>query len=423
VSATSVTIRVEPVGSLPGCVGFFLAARLCITFLFFQTEPQTGAIVTLALNFALLLAVMFYSSGAGRKVLRVAAGATPFLWVLSFLTVALCSLSWSATVSTPVAFGYWCELASQVAMMVFLLRTGPAERVACSVMRGYVAGACVIAVIAWLSPTMQDLRPGNDDFFSPNAIGFTCAFAIYQMQYLARRKGEWNAGSVIAGFVLAVTLLRTLSKTTIVAFVIAQVFMLFRDHEMSRKSKVIVGAVSLGVIGAFWGLITSYYAVYSNAGNQAETLTGRIGIWAFVLDRALEQPWIGHGFHSFRNVIPPFGDFEAWHAHNELLQQFYTYGVIGVVLLIGVYGSLYFYVRRTASPGCKTILTSLLLFVVIRGLADTENFDLSLPLWFIALLSMALAEPAMRRSMHVIEGSGYELGGLQAGDPMRGYVA
>jgi O-antigen ligase len=192
---------------------------------------------------------------------------------------------------------------------------------------------------------------------------------------------------------------------------------------MSLRSKIIVSAVSLGVIGAFWGLIASYYAVYSNAGNQAETLTGRLGIWAFVLERALEQPWIGHGFHSFRNVIPPFGDFEAWHAHNELLQQFYTYGLLGIVLLIGIYASLYFYVRRAAPAGCKKILTSLLLFVVIRGLADTENFDLSLPLWFITLLSLSLAEAALRSEAGTTDGARREPAGLHAGEAMRGYVS
>jgi hypothetical protein len=32
-----------------------------------------------------------------------------------------------------------------------------------------------------------------------------------------------------------------------------------------------------------------------------------------------------------------------------------------------------------------------LLFIVVRGIADTENFDLSLPLWAITLISLTLA--------------------------------
>jgi len=140
-------------------------------------------------------------------------------------------------------------------------------------------------------------------------------------------------------------------------------------------------------------LIAAYYEVYTNAGNQAETLTGRIGIWSLILDRALERPWLGHGFNSISKVIPPFGpdQFEAWHAHNELLQQFYTYGVVGIVLLFGLYGSFYREARRLARPEHRTLFLGLILFIVIRGFGDTERFDLSFPLWSITLLCLMLA--------------------------------
>jgi O-antigen ligase len=108
------------------------------------------------------------------------------------------------------------------------------------------------------------------------------------------------------------------------------------------------------------------------------------------LTRSVEQPWLGHGFHSFRNVIPPFGSFEAWHAHNELLQQFYAFGALGVVVVAGVYGSLFREFRRAQSLSLRVRLMGLMVFILIRGLADTENFDLSLPIWFIALVSVFL---------------------------------
>jgi O-antigen ligase len=107
-----------------------------------------------------------------------------------------------------------------------------------------------------------------------------------------------------------------------------------------------------------------------------------------VLERALERPWIGHGFHSFRNVIPPFGTFESWHAHNELIQQFYAYGVVGIILLIGIYGSFYRQIRRICEPTLKTLFLGLIVFILVRGLGDTERFDLSFPLWSMALLSL-----------------------------------
>jgi O-antigen ligase len=247
----------------------------------------------------------------------------------------------------------------------------------------------------WLSPTMQDLRPGNDEFFSPNAIAFTCAFGIFLAQVLDRRTKSLRLPAAF----LAVSLLRSLSKTTIVALVLSELLLICLDTTIRRRSKMLLAGATVAVVAVFWPLIAAYYEVYVNAGNQAETLTGRVGIWGVVLERSLERPWFGHGFHSFRNVIPPFEDFEAWHAHNELLQQFYAYGVVGIVLLIGIYGSFYRHVRRAARREYKTLFLSLILFIVIRGLGDTERFDLSFPLWSIALLSLMLS--AMEKPVEV----------------------
>jgi hypothetical protein len=74
-----------------------------------------------------------------------------------------------------------------------------------------------------------------------------------------------------------------------------------------------------------------------------------------------------------------------------LLQQFYAYGAAGVALLICIYGSIYREVLRLRAGAIKTLLLALLLFVLVRGLADTEVFDLSLPLWAIALIGATIA--------------------------------
>ena len=196
-------------------------------------------------------------------------------------------------------------------------------------------------------------------------------------------------------------MLRSLSKTTIVAIIISQVYVLLFDRTMSRRSKVWLVVASIVTLTVFWSLLSSYYTVYTTAGNSPETLTGRLGIWAYILEEAIQQPWIGHGFHSVWKVIPPFGDFEARHAHNEWLQQFYAYGVVGPVLLIGLYGGLWRNLRRLPKHDpMRVLFISMILLVLVRGFADTEPFDVSLPLWTItliaALVSQRLGELAKR---------------------------
>jgi exopolysaccharide production protein ExoQ len=380
---TNVQTRSESGSLMAATVGFYFASRYSTEYLFFQSNPRAGAGFSVGLNLLLFAVVLFHSLGPAPNTLRSTVSVPCFRPVIAFLLFALCSLIWSATISLPVAFAYWCCVAADLAIVVLLLRTGPVDVMSYSLMKGYVWGAGFIAVVIWASPTMQDLRPGNDDFFSPNAIAFICAFGVFLAQLLGRSNRSWN----LAAIFLAITLLRTLSKTTIVAFTAGEALLLFRDSAVTRRKLLTIVFGAGVVVAAFWRLIQAYFDVYTTTGNQAETLTGRVGIWDYVFERSLDQPWIGHGFHSFRNVIPNFGPFEPWHAHNELLQLFYAYGAVGILLFFMVYGSFYLQIRRLRLPNYKAFFYGVLLFIVIRGLGDTDRFELTLPFGFVFLFS------------------------------------
>jgi O-antigen ligase len=193
---------------------------------------------------------------------------------------------------------------------------------------------------------------------------------------------------------LAITLLRSLCKTAIIGFIVGQAVLLITDKSISRKNKLRIVLIVVVVLAATSSFIASYLNAYIDDGSQAESLTGRVGIWAYIFAQALERPWVGYGFHSVWKVIPPFytDQFEARHAHNELLQQFYSYGVVGVFMLIGLYRSFYRQVRKLPVSPLKSLLFGLFFFVLVRGLADTETFDLSLPLWAIMMYSAVMAE-------------------------------
>jgi O-antigen ligase len=378
----------QPLLVTPTLVGFYFSFRAAIVLIavrVFLLEPQTGAATTLGLDFALLLFVAFQSMGPATNPLRWMLRQSSFRWVIAYLLFAGCSLGWSAAVSKPASFLYWAGVASDVAIVVLMLRAGPIEGVAHSLIRGFIWSTCLLALIAWIMPTQPDLRLGDLEFFNTNQIGNLCAFAILLAQYLMSRKdGKWGAPILF----LTITLVRSLSKTTLVAFFLSEGFLLVRDKSIRRRTKLLIAAaVLLGVL-SFWGLYESYYGVYTTAGNQAETLTGRTAIWAFAASAAVEKPWLGNGFDALWKVMPPFGadQFEARHAENELLQQFFAYGVVGVAMLVGLYGSLYWKIRRLSHQPTKLIFLTILLFVVIRGMAEAEPFNLLLPLWAITLL-------------------------------------
>jgi exopolysaccharide production protein ExoQ len=380
--------RTPPGLALAFAAGFFLSFRIVIPVFSVRmlgTDPQTGTETKLVLNALFLGLVCFAVLGTANRTFRSMLQLASIRWVIIYLVFSGCSLLWSATASLPASIVYWCGTVSDVAIVVLLLRAGPVTGVANSMIKGFIWSTCCIALIAWIMPTQYDLRLGDEDFLNSNSIGNLCAFAILFGQYLMRRKeGNWG----FATFFLAVTLLRSLSKTAIVAFLVGEGYLIIHDRSMSRKTKMFLTAAVILVIFVFWGLFEAYYDFYTTYGNQAETLTGRTAIWAYVFDAALEKPWIGHGFDSMWNVIPVFGTFEARHAENELLQQFYSYGVAGIVMLCGLYGSLYRKVRRLLQGPLKVIFVSMLLYVFVRGITVADPFDLLLPLWAVVLITM-----------------------------------
>lgn len=391
VFATDRSADSAPLRITPALVGFYFAFRVVFVLIgvrLFLLDPRDGVTANLACNFLLLLVVVFQWFGSTAESPVAFLALKPFRWVLVFLCVSGLSLTWTIAESLAAAAAYWCAMAADLGMVMLLMRAHPLLETSTSLMKGFVWGACAVAFAAWLLPAQSDLRLGDEGFLGPNQIGFVCAFALFLAQFLIRRKDLfWIAPSVFLG----VTLLRTLSKTSIVAFVAGEAFILLRDRSLTLKGKLLMLGGAACVLAAFWGLIEAYWVIYTNAGSQAETLTGRFGIWLYFLERSLESPWIGHGFHSVWKVVPPFSeDFEARHAHNELLQQFYAYGAIGVVMMAGLYGSLVRQIRAMARSPLRAYAGGLLVFILVRGLADTEPFDLSLPLWAVTLFSAIL---------------------------------
>jgi exopolysaccharide production protein ExoQ len=392
-------------------VGFYLSFRLSIVLFsvhIFGLEPSTGTGVTLALDFLLLGFVCLNQLGSAYTSFRSMLRISTVRWVFIFLAVSFCSLAWSETSSLANSAAYWLGLAVDVANITLLLRSASIGSVSHSLMKGFIWSTCILALVAWIMPAQADLRLGDEQFFNSNEIGNLCAFAIFLAQYLMRRRdGKWGLITLF----LAVTLLRSLSKTTIVAFLLSEIFLLAQDRSINRRAKILLTTTALLLGVAFWGLFEAYYDIYTSAGNQAETLTGRTAIWFYVLNALYDHPWnlwIGHGFDAWWKVVPPFGDnFEARHAENELLQQLYAYGFLGIVLFVGLYGSVYRQVRRLPGSPIRVLFLSLLLFILIRGLAEADSFDLLLPLWSMILVAMladrevnmsnVLSEPLMQR--------------------------
>jgi oligosaccharide repeat unit polymerase len=281
-------------------------------------------------------------------------------------------------------------MAANCGVVVLLMRTQPVKSVAQGLLKGFTHGACTVAIIAWMLPGAEDSRLGYEGLLGTNDIGYLCAFAFYCAQYLVVVRKEKHPFALV---LLGMTMLRSLSKTTIIAFLVGQAFLLFANSAIPRRKRIRVALAALVLILPFWTLLSSYIDNYASS-TQPENLTGRLGIWLIMISDGIEKPFFGHGFHSVWQVIPPYGpdQFEVRHAHNEIIQQFYAYGAMGIILFCGIYTSFFLQIRKLPRSPLRSFLFSLLIFVLIRGVADTEAFDLSLPMWMILLFSVLMRE-------------------------------
>src|SRR5271163_716328 len=228
--------------------GFYLSFRLVFVLLavrVFGQDAQDGVAASLALNYLLLFIAAFRALGPATRTLRSIVHQPCFRWVILFLGFSGISLAWSLTASRPAALAFWCAMAADTGIVVLLLRVDEIDPVVNSLMRGYIWGSCAIAITAWLMPAQSDLRLGDEELLGPNQIGWVCAFAFFFAQYLMRRKdGNWTVPALL----LAVTLLRSLSKTTIIAFVAGQAYILLRDRTISRGRKLLLVTFAVFVV-------------------------------------------------------------------------------------------------------------------------------------------------------------------------------
>lgn len=374
---------------LPFFAGFFLIGRSCLTFLFFQSNPATGSLTIIATSLLLFyVAVLSHGDMTGFNACRLV---PPLAWAAMYLAFAGASITWTGAQSRTVAFAYWIGMTADLGAAV-VLRSDSSTRAENldQLLKGSVWGGLFLAAVAWLSPALPDLRLGDVVYLHPNTLGLQLGITSLIALYLVSSGRGWRWAAIC----LAITLLRTLSKTSIIAFLAAGGWMLLYARSIPRARKFQILLFVAFVIICFSGLISSYLLIYNNtaSGNQVETLTGRPILWATAIGMGLQSPWLGHGLYSFRALIPALGDFEPWHAHNELIQIFFEFGVVGIAIAAGLHWSFFRSIRRAHAP-LRVLGLSLLIFSLVHGLTDTVPFGFSLPLWLIAVLSLAGSEP------------------------------
>jgi O-antigen ligase len=364
--------------NLPFWFWFLFVFRNALSFIFFRREPVYGtAISTLSV---VIFPALFHFPTTRPKV-RMHTISWP---ILGYLVWTGMSLFWTEAESKFSAFGYWLSFVATVFVVRSIMeRAGDLSQAIFNGLKGFIAGSAALCFCALFAGTTAEFRLGDQELLHPNMLGnffaLSVIFSLFLLKNGPRKLWLW---SVIA---FGAALLATISKASILSLAVVLLFTGLVSFRDKLRSFAICASLAL----VFAGTYSKYYQYYSDSG-QLETVAGRTGIWSDTVNYALDQPIIGHGVYSYRTFAPIQDtgewDFQAWHAHNEFLQQWFAYGLVGVILSMLIYWKFFRTCLAYWHHAIGSLGFALLLYFILHGLTDANHIELSFPLALMLFL-------------------------------------
>jgi O-antigen ligase len=178
---------------------------------------------------------------------------------------------------------------------------------------------------------------------------------------------------------LLFTLLRSLSKTSILGFLIAALVYVIRS-KISIQRKITLVSVAAVIIAISSAALSSYLDKYLNeqqGGAALETASGRTVLWEIAWQMIQENPIWGYGYLSYRDLAPQVIALRLVHPHNEWLNVWFNLGGVGLVLVVLTYLTYAWQVLRAAQARLpqEALGLALLVYFLIRGLTEASVAD------------------------------------------------
>lgn len=214
-------------------------------------------------------------------------------------------------------------------------------------------------------------------FGTPNSLGRVSALVIL-LAVLGRMSGvlRWHSPLLVVAVAAALACLYlSQSRTAMAALGLALVILYLAGRPRRLLVAAILAAMAALVIAVARVDVLDLLTLVSRTGYVSEvtTLTGRTDIWKFAWSQIVEEPLLGYGHASSKHLFPLlFRQYWGWtttHAHNMWLQIWFTTGLVGVLLLAGVFVAQFRYWLQTRDPGSL----ALLVFVFVVGLAEAAH--------------------------------------------------
>lgn len=227
----------------------------------------------------------------------------------------------------------------------------------------------------------------NRNLFGLVLLG--CIPAALAVELRGRTALLWRV-MLVGAFLGAIAASRSTTSLIIGVVVIAGAIAL----TLARRSRIwSLTMVGLAIIGV--AVVALNWSQFLGLFGKNSTLTGRLEIWAGLIDVFREFPFLGAGFlrewpggsAQAVAVAERMNGVHFAHGHNEVLSWLAGLGVVGLVIVLAAYASNYWsgwiVYRSRSVPGAAWLVLTMLM---INGRGLTETSESSANGWFLFAL-------------------------------------
>ncbi|MCL5408509.1 MAG: O-antigen ligase family protein [Candidatus Omnitrophica bacterium] len=191
--------------------------------------------------------------------------------------------------------------------------------------------ACIIGIIEAITPPKYPISMfGNPDFFA----GFLIMPAFLAFYFLIKK---WNVYGAIYLLLTFITLLIVKTRSTLGAYVVGIIFVLFIIYRRKKPSYIKWIGFVAGIVG---------FAILFPSIELKFLHNIRYYIWRGTWKMIIAKPFLGWGTGNFMNFYPYFRYRPYFlkpeatpltnHPHNLYLELWSQHGIIGLILFIAV---------------------------------------------------------------------------------------
>jgi O-antigen ligase len=278
-----------------------------------------------------LLLITFRSPGHLGRLIKPS-----FRWLFMLAFFSIASAAYSPSKAYSFAWGFKLVLA------VMLLRVVLDEIESMDDLRWFLRAALwsftvlIVLCLTQFAATPHPWEGGRmSEELSPTGVSAIAAtlFLLGMTFYIEESKRKYL---VLSGLGFCTMLLGGGKGAILAALVAGTTFIILRKSLKSGLVFLVVVVVLGGILVAVTPL-QKYIVDYAKS-DEAQTGTGRVGLWQAIIPAIMEKPLYGHGFVASKFIAEDVEDvnWPAGHTHNGFLEVLYNNGVIGLGFLLAV---------------------------------------------------------------------------------------